>query len=339
MQFKAMMLGVCLAAFALPASANGVISEFRAGGVMFKETSTISIAREDLYLSAREIRVHYTYRSDAEATEHVTIGFPMPPVPLSDDPDYLGGVAPEDLADPSNYLNFTVKVNGAPVATTLHQYAYLNGFNVTEELKGAGMPLLVTVETRGAAIGALDEAARTRLVEQGFFTGTDQEFEFWQPMWSYQTVYEWEQDFAPGETEVDISYVPLNGYPSDIGTIYEGEVPEDAQPLQNSAALDYCIDDELKAAIKKRKDAGQSYEVVTQGYVVKTAQYWHNSIEEFTLTVDKADPALGEPFALVAFCPPGAEKISATAFRWSASNFWADRDIAVIYYHFYDIPQ
>jgi hypothetical protein len=338
MHFKAMMLGACLAAFALPASANGVISEFRAGGVMFKETSTISIAREDLYLSAREIRVDYTYRSDAEDTQHVTIGFPMPPVPLSDDPDYLGGVAPEDLDDPSNYLNFTARVNGTPVETVLHQYAYLNGFNVTEELKAVGMPLLVTVETRGAAIAALDGAARTRLIEQGFFTGAEEQFEFWQPMWSYQTVYEWEQDFAPGETQVEISYAPLNGYPSDIGTIYEGQGPADA-PLQRSAALEYCIDDGVRAAIKKRTDAGQGSEVVTQGYIVKTAQYWHNSIEEFTLTVDKADPLLGEAFALVAFCPPDAKKISDTQFRGSASDFWADSDIAVVYYHFYDIPQ
>ena len=66
------------------------------------------------------------------------MGFPMPPVPLEESPDYLEASRPEELADPRNYLNFVAKVNGNPVETISDEFAYLNGFNVTEELGTPG---------------------------------------------------------------------------------------------------------------------------------------------------------------------------------------------------------
>jgi hypothetical protein len=329
---------VAAVALATPALANGAISEFRGGGVTFKETTSIGIAREDLYMSAREIRVHYVYESSAEGTQRVTMGFPMPPVPLEDGPDYLGGLT-DEIEDMRNYMQFAVEVDGRPVETILHEFAYLNGYNVTEELRAAKVPPFMPVEGRGELIAGIDDEARARLVEQGFFLGTTESFEFWQPMWHYQAVYEWEQDFAPGETEVDVRYVPLNGYPADIGMTYEGGGEGDTGRVADRISRDYCIDDKLVEAIKKRQAAGEHYEVVTQGYIVRTAQYWHNAIGTFMLIVDKADPALGDPFELVAFCPLEAEKISQTQFRWSAENYWADQDIAVVYYNFYGAPE
>ena len=47
----------------------------------------------------------------------------------------------------------------------------------------------------------------------------------------------------------------------------------------------------------------------------------------------------GRSFELVAFCPLEAEKITQTQFRWSVENYWADQDIAVVYYNFYGVPE
>lgn len=331
-------------ALGAPALANAAISEFRAGGVTFKESSTIGIVREDLYLSADEIRVNYIYNSNAGEAQTVTIGFPMPAVPLDGGPDYMGGNV-EELPDMQNYMQFSAVANGVPVEVTLHEFAYLGDFNVTEELKGLGVPLYLPAEQQGAFVTGIDDKTRQYLVDHGFFGAEPdpEQMEYWTPAWSYQTVYEWEQTFNPGANELSIKYVPLNGYPGDIGFAYEGGDPDAAEylaegevlsPFPTENEIEYCIDDELKAAIKRRKDAGEYYEVVTQGYIVKTAQYWHNTMDEFVLTVDKADKDVGN-FDMVAFCPLGARKISDTQFQWTANNYWADRDIAVVYYKFY----
>ena len=80
-------LALALAALTAPAFANGVITEFPGTGLIFKEAADIAIAREDLYISRQKVTVHYDYRSDAADMQTVTIGFPMPPVPINGDPD------------------------------------------------------------------------------------------------------------------------------------------------------------------------------------------------------------------------------------------------------------
>jgi hypothetical protein len=69
-----------------PAFANAVITEFPGTGLVFSEAADIAIAREDLFLSLDKVTVHYDYKSDATETQTVTIGFPMPPVPINGDP-------------------------------------------------------------------------------------------------------------------------------------------------------------------------------------------------------------------------------------------------------------
>lgn len=324
--------------FAAPALANGVITEFPAGGVVFKQAANIAIAREDLYLSVREVRVTYEYRSDAATTETHTIGFPMPAVPLDGGPSYLGGGSVEDLADPRNYMNFVVKVNGRRVEAKLHEFAQLDGKDITAELLAAGLPPLMLAETFDAT--QYDRQALEALSAKGWLAGVPQSpEELWWPNWSYQAIYEWEQEFAPGETVVEISYTPLNGYPSDYGQRYEGGGEYDDPQTVAETEAEYCIDDAVLNAVKRQQAKG-GYEVVTQGYILTTGNFWKGPIEEFNLIVDKDDTREdGDDLDLVAFCPLEAKKINATQFAWHASNFEPERDMRVLYYSFYDIEQ
>jgi hypothetical protein len=83
-------------AFAAPAAlANGAIAERKAGGLVFKQSDTVSILREDLGVSLNKITVDYVYKSEAAATQTVTIAFPMPGVSVSDDPGSLREILPE----------------------------------------------------------------------------------------------------------------------------------------------------------------------------------------------------------------------------------------------------
>ncbi|HEV2518568.1 MAG TPA: DUF4424 family protein [Devosia sp.] len=331
-------LFIVFASLSAPALANGVISEFPAGGVVFKQAANIAIAREDLYLSVREVRVRYEYRSDAAATETHTIGFPMPTVPLDGGPSYLGGGSIEQLIDPRNYMDFAVKVNGKPITAKLHEFAQLDGKDITAELEAAGLAPLMLAEQFDAS--RFDRKTLEGFVAKGWFASAPESAEeLWWPNWSYQTVYEWEQAFAPGETVVEISYAPLNGYPSDYGQVYEGGGEYDDPETVAAIRAEYCIDDAVLNAVQRQKAQG-GYEVVTQGYVLTTGNFWKGPIEEFNLVVDKADPAEGmKNLDLVAFCPLEAKKISDTQFAWHASNFEPDRDMRVLYYSFYDFEQ
>lgn len=324
-----------LATLAAPALANGVISEFPAGGLVFKEAANIAIAREDLYLSIREIRVHYMYRSDAPATETHTIGFPMPRVPVNGGPDFLGGSDAGALGDMRNYMDFKVSVNGKPLEATLHEFAWVDGKDVSAELREAGVPLIPDFSEEGDdAFAGVDRAVLETMAGKGYFQ-TYEGSDYLDPTWEYQTVYEWQQDFAPGATEVEISYVPLNGYPGDIGQTYEGGGEYDDPETVKVTNSWYCIDDAMVKAIQRRKAKG-GYEVTTQGYVTTSGNFWKGPIEEFNLIVDKHDSGEGmQDAALVAFCPLEAKKISDTQFRWSATNYEPARDIGVVYYSFY----
>lgn len=334
---RPILIAAALALLAGPALANGAISEFRAGGVEFKEAADIAIEKEDLYLSVRQVLVRYEYRSDATETQRVTIGFPMPPVPLDGSPDYLGGGDATALAESRNYLDFSATVDGVPVNTILHEFAFLGGKDVTVDLLAAGLPVFIPYEARGDVLAGVDHATLDALAERGFFYASEGGLDSWEPLWSYQTVFEWEQDFAPGKTVVEIGYVPLNGYPGDIGQSFEGGGEYDDPAFVAERSAEYCIDDAMVAAIKKRKGAG-GYEVVTQGYTLTTGNYWKGPIGEFNLVVDKADAAEGmDDLDLVAFCPLEAKKFSDTQFRWSARDFEPKRDISVVYYQFYDV--
>ncbi len=142
--------------------------------------------------------------------------------------------------------------------------------------------------------------------------------------------------FRARETVVEISYTPLNGYPGDIGQVYEGGGEYEDSDWATKTRAEYCIDDAVINAVKRHREKG-GYEVVTQGYILTTGNLWKGPIEEFNLVVDKADPAEGiENLDLVAFCPLEAKKISETQFAWHALNFVPDRHMRVLYYNFYD---
>jgi hypothetical protein len=162
---------VVVAACASAALGNGVTSERRAGGLVFKKSDTISIASEDLYLSFDEIRVSYIYQSKAAAAQDVTISFPMPEVPVDDSPDSI--VFNDDkIADVRNYMNFKVRVDGREVHARLSEVARLRGQDVTARLKPAGVPLIFS---KGGpdAMQKLSRATADALVKDGLFERSD----------------------------------------------------------------------------------------------------------------------------------------------------------------------
>ena len=320
------IFALALVALATPAAANAVISEFPGTGLVFNEAADIAIAREDLSLAREQVTVHYDYRSDAAATQTVTIGFPMPAVPIDGGPSDPSSLPELEGKDVLNYMQFTASVNGKPVETTLHQFAWLNGEDITARLALLGIPAYLAADQVEAVFAKVDPATIDDMVQAGVISADD-ERTYIVPNWLYQSVYEWQQDFAPGETKVDIAYSPLAGYPSDIGDYYETD-PDGT----------YCVDDKLRQSIAAFRDKNIPYEVATLGYVTTTATYWKGPIGEFNLTIakDPLDKESGQVSAETAFCGKSDFTETDTAYSWSAKDFVPQKDISVVWYFFYD---
>ena len=296
-------------------------SDFAAGGIVIHDKLDIAMLREDLYVSPDLIRVTYVYQSVAETVQNATVTFPMPPVPVEGGADFLGGGEINE-ADPRNYMHFSVKADGRPIHPALFEHAYVGETEVGELLRAAGLPLLIAPDDASDMIAALPAEPFFALEESKTVSRGGDDPPHFSALWRYQTVYEWHQSFPPGRTVIEISYRPLVGTHDNPGEAFD----------TGPDAANYCIDDEVRAKIAKRRALGQSYDVETLGYILVTAQYWKGPIGEFNLVVDTTSDEEAGRTTLVALCLPDANP---GQYTWSAKNFTPSQDLAVRFYYFH----
>ena len=313
-------------------NANAASAEYVAGGLVFKPSASISMASEDLYLSMRQVRVAYVFHSSAAATQDLLLAFPLPVMPVSG----LDAVSSDQVPDATttgthhdaswvpNYLDFTVRVNGQSVVTRASGRALLHGRDVSRVLQEAGMPLLFATDADSErAAQVLPATKRAKLVSEGLLRRSASlnttEPDLYLPQWEYQAMFEWRQPFAPGDTRVEIAYVPRIGDIVDVGG------SESGYPPVSPGFAGYCIDDTLRHALGRHSPS--HWDISTLGYVLTTANYWKGPIGRFHLVIEK--PA---PTDIVAFCPLDAKKVSPTRFEWTRMNHVPTRDIKVMFF-------
>jgi len=172
------------------ALANGAIAERKAGGLVFRQSDTVSILREDLAISLNKITVDYLYKSEAAAVERVTIAFPMPAISVNDDPGSLREILPEGAA-PENYMSFKVLVGGKEVKAQPFVRALVNDRDVTEKVVKAGLPLHMLVDNANELLKRVPKAERDELIAVGAVGQGDSygEAAYW-PQWDYQVAFE-----------------------------------------------------------------------------------------------------------------------------------------------------
>lgn len=296
-----------------PALANGAWAEFPAGGiVVFKPEREIRIAREDLEIGWKLIRVRYVFESSASEPVERTIGFPMAKVDLSDSPDNIESRSwAEDGDHPRNYMAFKVAVNGKPLDPKFHEYAWLDGVNVTRRLLAMDVPVYAADGEAFVALAELPEDTIRKLRRHKLVQANEPD-DWLVPRWKYQAVYEWTQTFAPGKTVVEISYRPLYGS-------YYG--PEPYYPGGERAA-DYCYDNATR-----QKLAGMPLPIpFTVGYILQTAGYWNGPIDEFHLKIPRDE---GD---LVRFCVPEGLKAVGDGKSWEANDFAPNSDLKIVFF-------
>ncbi len=316
----ALLGALCLAA---PATANDTVASMGTGGLVLSRTEGIEMRSEDLYVSAREIRVQYRFFNRTDHDISTLIAFPMPDIVGRPEGDI--GISE---ADPTMPTPFTTVVDGRRIVTNVEQRAFVGGVEHTDLLKGLGVPLSPHLPAATEALGRLpqpqiDQLIQLGMVEDRSWTDADGRHVDIAPLWTLKTTHYWTQVFRAGkEMRVDHRYTPAIG--GSAGSAFGDPEAEDGE-VAHEEAVRYCTDDAFRTGARRMRSRGQYLTETWVDYVLTTGANWAEPIGDFRLVVDK-----GSSHNLVSFCGEGVRKTSATTFEIRRRNFTPERDLSVL---------
>lgn len=327
------------ALLAAPALANDSEAEWALGGLTLKTTAAISMDREELYLSASEVRVDYTYTNHSPEEREVLIAFPLPALPGPD--GYLDFVSYPDWGT----LEFATTVDGEPVPWEIADRALAGTGagekDVTDLVLARGWPVYWVFDyTFTDRMQALPEAEQEELIRLGLLEGERDGSGVLRvtPAWRGQRFIMRTQTF-PAKASVAVShrYTPMTG--GSVGGMLYPAVRKDFPEGLADYRSKWCVDDAFLAGIDRRlastpKGKMRYMSETWLGYVLSSGANWHGPIKDFRLVVDK-----GEPGNLVSFCMDGVKKISPTQFEVVKSNFEPARDLDVLIVRFDEVEE
>ncbi len=308
------------------ALANDSMAELRTNGLIFVQTGTVSMKKEDLFISADEVRVDYVFENTGDKDEKTLVAFPMPDIEGN---PFVPTAIPDDTNE--NFLDFTVAVDGKIVEPKIDMRASVVGIDVTDELKSRGVPLFPFGDAAYAATDALpddvklDMARRGILVLDEFDQGQGME-KHYRPYWTLRTTYWWEMTFPAGkEVIVQHRYKPSVGGTAGVTFVQDGKLAGETYETYKQR---YCFDAGFEKAFLETVTADNPYGPFMESriaYVLTTGQNWAGPIGDFHLTIDK-----GNPKNLLSFCGEGVEKTGPTTFEMSAKDFYPTKDLDIL---------
>ena len=321
--------GALLFLAASAASSNDSTAELAAGGLVLTKNAAIEMRSEDLYISAKQVRVHYKFANTSAADVIVTVAFPMPDITTEGVDDMIS----IPTQNPQNILGFSTLVDGKPVAAQVEQKAIKNGVDQTAYLRSLGIPLAPHLASTNKLLDRLPRATRDALVakqlavidEYGFDANKPME-KHWEATWTLKTSYFWRQTFPAGrEIDVQHRYTPSVG--ESAGTEW-GSANFAKQPEYAASRARYCVDDGFVASAKRTIKPGEDYPQLTEQrieYILSSGANWKAPIGDFRMVIDK-----GAAANIVSFCGSGVRKISPTQFEVRHANFTPTSDVAVV---------
>ncbi len=311
----ALLAGLVWAVVSTPAQANDSSAILKSGELQLTTSPHIALDREDLYISASEVRVRYSFRNTSKSDVVTLVAFPLPDINIGDDTDYS-----IKASDPANFIGFKVQVNGQGVTPALQLRATRFGVDQTALLNRLGIPLLPFAEDFYTRLEKMSGPARKELEEAGLADwGTSfgaNNVPLPNPHWRASAIYYWKQTFAAGAvTQVSHSYRPVPGE-----SFYSPEILKD-RTVQSA----YCMDKGFLKAARRKFAKTQNGFVRELHYVLTTGANWLGTIGEFHLTIDK-----GKPGNLVSLCIDGIKKTGPTTFEVTKKDFYPEQDLKIL---------
>jgi len=303
---------------AAPVAANDSVASMGAGGLVLERTDGITMVSEDLFVSAREVRVTYQFLNHTAEGISTIVAFPMPDIA----PGYTGDVGGR-LDDPAHIVPFITWVDDRAVWTEVEYKTLADGVDVTERLRALNLPLPPHSQDSWDAVNALPESVRQTLTDEGILDSgrkPDGSLDWSMPNWTLKTTHYWTQWFPPGEAvEITHLYAPAIG-----GTAMTLVGRADGGPQDEYRQI-YCLDEPVIQAAQRAEAAGRYFSETWLDYILTTGANWSGPIGDFRLVVDK-----GSTDNLVSFCAEGVRKIGPTTFEVRHTNYTPTRDLNVL---------
>ena len=328
----AFSLLVSIAAFVLtatvsPSIANDSSAELSAGGLVFTQSTEVSLQSEDLRISPDVVAVHYRFLNETDKPVTLTIAFPLPDIDLSEGENYS-----IPYNDPKNFLGFKTIVDGKSVSFKIHQTASLGTRDISAALRSIGVPLL-PIGADQVRLADLPESTRDQLIQQGLLlkNGTDdQGRQLYEGAWTVKTSAIRQQTFDPNRP-ITVEH----RYHTSLGMSFDTVLRNGIRQKKAMAAeieryrKDYCVGDAFLAELDGLAGAEEANKVKLQerriSYVLKTGANWAGPIRDFRLRVDKQ-----KPDRLVSFCANPIRMISPTVVEFTAKDFTPDKDLKIL---------
>lgn len=313
--------------------ANDSEAELATGGLILRQSDSISLESEDLYISPDEIRVRYIFRNPTSSDFKTIVAFPLP------DADY-GMLAQDEwlriipVQHDETIFPFSTKVDGKAVQLTTELRAFIGEKEITAQLKKLQLPLLLGAD-RGAfleRVNGLPSEVKKSLLDDKIILRDTSLSEDFLPLWRTKITILREQVFpANKDISVEHTYSPITG-----GTIGNWRMPNSSDSVvPESYWKTYCIDDAFVTGVMKRinraRAAGE--DLMTRdlwlSYILTSGANWAGPIKKFTLTVDKKSTD-----SQVSFCESNVVKISPTRFQVTKMNFTPSEDLKILFVSF-----
>ncbi len=311
---------IALLAGISPVLANDTVAEIGAGGIQYMYTGAIQMMREDLYISAEEVRVDYVFHNHSNEDITTLVAFPMPDI-FSDPYGDLGLPFNED-----NFLGFSVVVDGTKIEPALQQRASIVGLDITTSLIKRGISLFpigqgVMEDLDRQASGSLDDLIQSGAISVETHDTGNGILEAYSPAWSLHSTYYWQTTFPAGQDlRVSHTYTPAVGATTGLSASFYEDVA-----ISADYARRYCVDEGFVRAAQQRIDGGTQFFENWISYILVTGRNWANTIGTFHLTVDK-----GSTDNLVSFCAEGLTKTGPTTFEMTIEDYYPERNLEIL---------
>lgn len=335
---------------ALPAPADDSAASIAAGGLVARRETRIVMAKEVLRISPDKIAVDYDFRNDTDQDVTTEVAFPVPP--------YTYGPENPDISDAS-FSNFQLLIDGKTVAFQTEAKATLNGKDVTAILTADKIDIAsfghlrqpdpASGQVQTPDVSRLPQAEQQRLAKLGLFDAEDG----W-GLWSVHLQYHWRQNF-PAHSTVHIQhrYTPVDGGElMPIDTLKY--VSEHKQPTGDADTVQYELQDMQRLEslcpdptflsgligqmVASQPDSGELAQPHWVDFILTSANTWKQSIEDFTLIVERGKPELAKDQNIVSFCTPQnapVTKVDANTFQVHLTDFVPKDELRIGYF---DVP-
>lgn len=300
------------------------------GGLELVQNNSISIEREELYLSSDKVRVVYQFKNMTDDDVETLVSFPIPRLPQG----ITGHLGDRGYPDFKKFA-FKTTIDGVAAKLDYTERAEINGKDVTRRLKELNWPLMWSMDYNDKFFTTLNdklsESEKAAFIKEGLLEDIGGERSTIRPTWSLVGLFTRHQVFPAHKTvEVIHEYVPLAGN-SIAGNLDTAFRYSDDQTAYFSK---YCINGPFLDKLDQKRGPEESplylYSETWLSYILKSGANWRGPIKDFHQIIDK-----GTEDRLMSTCLNGLKKIGSTRYEMRKTNFEPKEDIDILFVDFH----